>query len=681
MKVILYIICILAVSASVTSAQYWERVGALSGADLVAGAVSPTGETFVFSEVIHRSTDKGQSWRRPIPGMWIPSFLSRPIELIWSNSGAMFVLVDQSLWKSTDNGNTWESAFAARMSNVDYHKDGFLIASVNADVVISTDDGKQWTTLSPPKQDQNIDALFTDRSGVVYCAVKEDLYRSTTGGGGWEHVTKLPAPLNSKRVCSPKPGVTIAAFSRLVYTSTDSGVTWLGVYEAESTIGSLLRVSPDTIFLCTVKNIIHRSTNSGQTWSVYSDRFNGDSLAILFGRGDDLYLILNDSLCKHNTRPGGGWERLHVPNGNPTQLVASKTGNIFATADNGLEMRRPPKLWRYDHQSWKQVSLSVGSIPTIGVDSADRLCAMIENTYRWSTDLGQTWTQSAENLQGYSFQLAHSSRTVLLVSESLALYRSTNDGLNFVNDHIGITAPFLSSIAATDSVVYAAGSQTYYRSTDQGKSWEEPIFPFIFGSGVVRAISCLGPNVVLGVVGTGAYFSSDYGMLWENHSEGLTSVIISLQLTPSGVVLAGTFDGVFEYSPLTKTWKNVNDGVLGGTILSLALGADGKVYATTMGDGVWRTTKTYGTWTSDVPVQGVSEQTVTLYPNPASTEVTIHSLPVESYRVTIHNVLGETLSIPTERMPIDVSSLPTGHYYLRISTRGYTKTLPLVVVR
>src|SRR6185436_12994905 len=99
-----------------------------------------------------------------------------------------------------------------------------------------------------------------------------------------------------------------------------------------------------------------------------------------------------------------------------------------------------------------------------------------------------------------------------------SVFRTSDNGVTWdlMNTGIDATTDHIFSIAADDSVVYAGGNAQYFRSTNYGLTWEQPLFPFISGSGIVRAIACNGPNVVLGIDRTGVYFSSDHGLTWEN---------------------------------------------------------------------------------------------------------------------------------------------------------------------
>jgi hypothetical protein len=66
------------------------------------------------------------------------------------------------------------------------------------------------------------------------------------------------------------------------------------------------------------------------------------------------------------------------------------------------------------------------------------------------------------------------------------------------------------------------------------------------------------------------------------------------------------------------------------------------------------------------------DKNITLYPNPAKTELNINVLQKEKYKVSISNLLGQVLITRENQNSIDISDLPNGVYIITI-TQGQLK--------
>jgi hypothetical protein len=74
---------------------------------------------------------------------------------------------------------------------------------------------------------------------------------------------------------------------------------------------------------------------------------------------------------------------------------------------------------------------------------------------------------------------------------------------------------------------------------------------------------------------------------------------------------------------------------------------------------------------------------ISLYPNPANGVLTVESTETAGWRVTIHNVSGEGMSVKTDTLQsgwkIDCSELPDGIYILQILTDTHHIRRKLIV--
>ncbi len=125
------------------------------------------------------------------------------------------------------------------------------------------------------------------------------------------------------------------------------------------------------------------------------------------------------------------------------------------------------------------------------------------------------------------------------------------------------------------------------------------------------------------------------------------------------------------------SWTAINKGLTDTSVLSLAVFGT-NIFADTEGGGVFKRSL------SDIlaGVENISaDNDISIYPNPATNQLTIHSSSFhnEAVTVSIMNVLGEMMQeekaspqpSPKEReFTINIKNLPAGIYFLEIKTEN-----------
>jgi photosystem II stability/assembly factor-like uncharacterized protein len=673
-----FIVCSLITSG--LFAQTWEYSGDLGDEEMIYGTASPSGDLYIFSKSLRRSTDHGASWSRLAPTMSFSARYHYP-KIVWLPSGTAFMLSDSCLWRSLDSCNSWTKLKRLGPSpGMTHTDDGLLLATSTDNVLLTSDEGQSWTGSPLTK---GLNGVYVDKDNIFYVDGGVNLYRSSNRGTSWETVNGLPVANFRKMISAPKHGLVLATTGPQIFFSTDSGRGWSQSQKFGASIISIVPLTEDTVFLMEADGTIHRATDGGRTWSVYSASpvVNSTKFLNLFVKDHNLFLLHQTGLFRSAINDTGLWQRVLIPTGKVHQLAAAPSGKIYAASVSNTGGHN--KLWIFDTtETWKEeTSFKRSAISEMVSDSNNILYSIIYNKVSISTDEGKSWA-SGVFFAGSPLRIALTKDRIYVASHFGGIYWSSDKGVTWEHPNIG-TDTLLCSIATASGIVYAGGIAKFYRSTD-GYVWEEPVFPFIAGSQNVSAIATYGTTVIVGVDRTGVYFSDDKGTLWENHSEGLgKDSIFALLPTPSGTLFLATTTGVYEYIPSMQIWKNVNEGRWQDRVLSLALGRDGKVYIGTNGDGVYRSTKTYGSWFKSVQLEEYSPNDISIYPNPASSEITISfkSDKPERYRIAIYNLLGESILVSSDEGTIDVSALHSGQYFLRIITDKQTQTLPLSIIK
>jgi hypothetical protein len=177
-------------------------------------------------------------------------------------------LYDNSLWRSTDGGDTWTEVTAAwteapmgitrgsgyRLPAVtfspDYRRDGVLLTRAGEVVYRSSDGGATWTPVLDigPLFAQAVFSPAYGRDGTIYLRQGQSLYRSTDRGATWQSLPAAPWAESDEIQLQLSPtfaqDATAVAWSMngQLYRSSDGGRTWreISAVQAEQGIRRIL---------------------------------------------------------------------------------------------------------------------------------------------------------------------------------------------------------------------------------------------------------------------------------------------------------------------------------------------------------------------------------------------------------------------------------------------------------
>ncbi len=299
------------------------------------------------------------------------------------------------------------------------------------------------------------------------------------------------------------------------------------------------------------------------------------------------------------------------------------------------------------------------------------------------------------------------------------LFRTSDDGGSWTNLNVtntGVNAVFVSN----STILAGTGLNGLKVSTDNGSTWSTVAG---HGSTSVWAFANIGTNWFAGTDGEGVLLSKDNGATWSAVNSGLGNLHIQsflVQGTTLYVTTAGgSGAGVYVSKSYGSNWTKVSNGLpadyvfglaASGSNLFAAVGAasttKGGIYCSTNNGSNWTAVNTgmtgiesagapcvaassanlftggAGVWKrplSDFSTAGVSHNSlgsgsVEVYPNPTTGAVTLRGAGAGQQDIRISNMLGETIMRNTEQatgdLRLDLSSLPTGTYFLECNMRG-----------
>ena len=304
-----------------SQAVYWEKIGDFN--DVYDLKINSIGDIFICSGV-RRSTDDGQTWE-----LLLNSNIGN---LAINDSNQIFASAEyhlnNSIYKSFDNGNTWTQCIltGGRMRSLHISKEGFVYAGNDNGVFFkSTDNGFNWSSVTVT--DRQINCIGTCSNGQIFLgAATRGIFSSTDFGNSWFQINNVNGSVNSI-VVNDNDHIFITNFFSIL-VSKDYGNSWTQIYSSNFTAGVLGIDSVGTIYAG--YDDVYKSTNNGLNWinlggpgnittidtyedkiylSTYSGvyRFDPDVLPPTFEGSDYFPLNINNrwQYLKRNNYPEG----------------------------------------------------------------------------------------------------------------------------------------------------------------------------------------------------------------------------------------------------------------------------------------------------------------------------------------------------------------------------------------
>jgi photosystem II stability/assembly factor-like uncharacterized protein len=216
------------------------------------------------------------------------------------------------------------------------------------------------------------------------------------------------------------------------------------------------------------------------------------------------------------------------------------------------------------------------------------------------------WNQST-GLQGINCQrFAKLGNTVFVGADGAGIWKSTNDGLSWIQCNNGLNASTDYSITelavlGNNTIVAATYDNGLFKSIDYGANWvsitgnlpASKIYP-------ITALAANETTIIVGIDSQGIYYTTDSGSTWTLANSGWTTNMFYRQLCIVGTdVFACSQDGVFKSSISSFLWSPVING-LPGTPPSIRriYNDNDTLYLGTSSNGIYRSVDHAANWTS-----------------------------------------------------------------------------------
>lgn len=662
---------------------------------------------------IFSSIDNGNNWNinSQLNGTGVYQIVSTNSALFVQSRTGSF---DYYLYKSTDNGNSWELVFDSLFIQRIRTEEDKIYVPTSQGLRYSGDNGNSWSNISSNLPLPNNVLCTESFNGTLYAGLADSgVYKSTNNGISWNRswangltrTIKFIFSFNNTLFASEGEGST-----NRIYKSTDNGVNW-----AQTSF------FPMIMNYYTIKDV--KVTGNGIFMAVVFRQSAGSLL-----EGGVFY-----------SSDGNTWELRRqgiLPNfvntievNNSEVFVGSGSG-VFKSSNNGSE-------WSKSSDGIVKSQITHFTFSAGGAEWA----AGIRGAGAWvSADSGFSWTERNNGLNNLPDPTILSSIVKgskwFIGTESNGIYTSTNSGNEWISSGLVGELPITGFAlkGANDIIATRAVIDGVYRSTDDGNFWEQIMTGFITqgvlcvavgGAGTIfvgdangyvlrstnNSANWFGSEVSLGAgirflrqvglkwfaaTSNGIYRSTDFGVSWNPGGlQGNEVNFIAIKDAADTLTLfASTYNaGIFFSTDNGNNWFPTNNGLPTFNITGIR-STGTYLYAGTNGEGLWRIR-------IDDLITNINEETNTSdlyefylaqnYPNPfnPTTKISWQS-PVGSHQsLKIYDLLGnEVTTLVDEYKPagsyeveFKPEGLSSGIYFYTLIAGSYTQTKKMILIK
>ena len=582
------------------------------------------------------------------------------------NPTILIVACDDGIYRSNDAAATWTNVQAGQFFDIEFNSayPSIIYASGINGFYYSSDSGLTWNLISATlcSGGRSCISVTPANSNVIYLWCNNgDLKKSTDGGNSWSLMTS-PSVL----------------------------VTDLDYY------GKIITVSPtDANEVYVGGQIIAKSTDGGSTWNTKSVWYpwnaanyahaDNHSISFLPGGNGSTIFSCNDGGIFKTTNGGNTWfdlsNGLDIKQYYRIGCSALDPNLIFAGAqDNGTD--------RFNGQIADNVFKGDGMECLVDYTDNNIVYASVyEGSFIKSTDGGNTFPSSCSpsGVTGawVTPMVMHPTNPQILFGGYQDVYKSLDGGnsWNTISTNID-NGSFLNVVAISPSnpnYIYVASSGHIFRTNNGGTNWNNITQNLPVNNAAITgiAINSVNPDKVWVTFsgysnGDKVFKTTDGGLTWANISGTLPNIPVNCIVYQNGnndVLYIGTDFGVFYRNLNMNDWVSFNTGLPNVIIDELEIQyTAGKLRAATYGRGIWESDLNTMTGVNQMN----DEQSVSIYPNPASDFLTLsglHFVSGEKIISEIYNILGEKIiDQPIIKNKIDIRTVKPGVYVVKIAT-------------
>lgn len=547
-----------------------------------------------------------------------------------TETGYMYTGGSGFIYRSTDDGNTWEDINTSQLQNISVLAAGMgkiLAGTGLAGIYVSENNGDTWAPSNNGMAATGIKDIAVTSNGLL-AGTTSGIFLSTDGGKSWMRKNNGLITTNINDIYSDGFKLFAGTYGGGVFMSADNGNTWTAIKSGLSGqalyVNSVIRLNNRLVIGTGDK--IYVSDNEGTTWTQSATGITPTSIRSVTELYGTLYAATTAGIY-YSTDSGSTWT-----------LASAATGSSLGNYNGTLYLWGGALYKSFDGLYWDQFVYDIkGSSITTIVQKGNIIFAGTDmNEIFKSADNGTTWVRNP---------CMHTVKSIIIsgnriyASGSNKIMYSDDDGANWVSASTGLSAGNY-VLAETSGKLFAGSYNGIFKSEDQGGTW------IAVNTGLATAaarniLQIISKGSVLFIItNDGSFRSDNFGSSWVQMprlSNSTTTIRVidgkvfaasgsmlvsendGLSWTmagplPSGSVLsffkndnniyAATSAGIFISQDNMKSWKSMNAGLR--SIYSNSLFATSEyIFAGTRYSGVWRQKLAELSYMSALPVQVV----------------------------------------------------------------------------
>jgi photosystem II stability/assembly factor-like uncharacterized protein len=690
---ILFFCTLLVAQVSTLAQDLWEPSGIDGGA--TSTFLKVTDDIFLTGYVgggLFRSTDGGENWYS----------ISNRIDNIGvfvlkiSSAGDVYAGTLRSIYKSTDQGVAWNKVDASLPQNgyaedITFdNSDNIYVTNTYEGIYKSTDGGNSWTLFSNglPSSKYVRRIEFTSNNILLLSDLYRGIYKSTDFGANWgQSNTGLDSTYYVSSFNSNSAGdIFISTSGNGPFKSTDNGNSWVSIQgDLSLPYTSDIDFTSNGDLYLTIVQQLYKSTNGGVNWANITTMFNGFGFQTAYvDNNDNVWATTINSGIIKSSDAGANWINYTVglTSTNVSSLVSDNSGNLYASipgkglyssTDNGDSWNKIT-IVNYEEDTFIK---TVEIIPSGGL-----IVYNIYNGMKTTTDFS-TWNSFSTGLTNQAIErLSVSNDYFFAAGWDGKIFRSPRSAANWVEiTDTSVSGYCYDLFSSSTGDLYYLFDEEVYKSTNDGDDWVN-VGNDIEGYSFSITEHPNG-NIFVGT-NEGVYRSIDAGNSWTEDVSGLTDGALSLAIHSDGSIFAGGYSSTSRSNDLGQTWSPFTSGIINCRILYLTFGNGDVLFAAAEKMGIYRTTSAI-TSVEDNENEVLNNFTLEQnYPNPfnPSTKIKFIIPLVETHRdasllttLKVYDVLGnEIATLVNEEKPagnyeisFNASKLSSGVYFYRIA--------------
>lgn len=363
--------------------------------------------------------------------------------------------------------------------------------------------------------------------GVILIG-KNAIYRSTDNGENWNGIPSL----GGIQTLALKDNIALCGRSVGFFVSQDAGLTWTNPIVSGDFIASAVS---GTVCLAGSTSGLYRATNFASFNLVLSRTVND-----LTVNGNTIYCSSTMGV-DISTDQGQTWNATAMISN--TKGLAVYNGNLYCITGNTIYKSTNGGA------NWILNFTAAGTLKTIK-SATNGLIALDNNATYSSTNDGTSWTQTIFHfMQAYT---AFKTSSALYTStNNFGVYRTTNNGANWINPTNGLDFWSIRSFTQNGSILFAGMNNVgVYKSTDDGLTWSTAGL----ANNTVFSMITVGLNLLAGTKDNGIYYSNTNGLSWTPTNVN-AGTIYSIFSNGTRLFAGGTASGFYVSSTGGLSWS------------------------------------------------------------------------------------------------------------------------------